>query len=213
MPTHPFPSLPSLPLPRTRIPQAGDRKKAQIEQSVNWWAEQTAIRDALRAAEKEAETAHAELVKYQDLLQQTAKSEEAAVRREVARATADYNKRLAEEKRLREYAAKQADLAANMAEMEATITSSFMTEVRGRKAHGANRRRGRGGEAGAGAEDGGWEWRSKNRFGGTSVACYGMHGRVVRRNEIRGGGRGSRGWAGGSRAGALQASTGSDVGD
>ncbi|KAG2450209.1 hypothetical protein HYH02_000310 [Chlamydomonas schloesseri] len=107
---------------------AGDRKKAQIEQSVNWWAEQTAIKDALRAAEKEAETAHAELVKYQDLLQQTAKSEEDAVRREVARATADYNKRLAEEKRLREYAAKQAELAANMAEMEATITSSFMTE-------------------------------------------------------------------------------------
>ncbi|GLI69089.1 hypothetical protein VaNZ11_013634 [Volvox africanus] len=106
----------------------GDRKTAQIDQCVEWWAEQTAIKEALRAAEKEAETAHAELVKYQDMLQQAAKQEEDAVRRDLARATADYNKRLAEEKKLREIAAKQAELAANMAEMEATITSSLMTE-------------------------------------------------------------------------------------
>lgn len=96
---------------------------------MDWWAEQTAIKEALRAAEKEAETAHSELVKYQDMLQQAAKHEEDAVRRELARATADYNKRLVEEKNLRGIAAKQAELAANMAEMEATITSSFMTEV------------------------------------------------------------------------------------
>ncbi|KAG2499975.1 hypothetical protein HYH03_002260 [Edaphochlamys debaryana] len=107
---------------------AGDRKKAQIEQNVDWWAEQTAIKEALNAAEKEAENAHAELIKYQDMLQQAAKAEEDAVRRQLAMATADYNKRLAEEKRLRAIAAKQAELAANMAEMEATITSSLMTE-------------------------------------------------------------------------------------
>lgn len=96
---------------------------------MDWWAEQTAIKEAIRAAEREAETAHAELVRYQDMLQQAAKEEEQAIRRELARATADYNKRLAEEKRLREIAQRQADLAANMAEMETTITSSFMTEV------------------------------------------------------------------------------------
>ncbi|GFR41104.1 hypothetical protein Agub_g1749 [Astrephomene gubernaculifera] len=107
---------------------AGDRKDAQIQQCVDWWAEQTAIKEAVTAAEREAELAHAELVKYQDMLQQAAKSEEDAVRRELNRATADYNKRQAEEKKLREIAARQAELAANMAEMEATITSSFMTE-------------------------------------------------------------------------------------
>ncbi len=105
---------------------------------MDWWAEQTAIKEAIKAAEREAETAHAELVRYQDMLQQAAKEEEQAIRRELARATADYNKRLAEEKRLREFAQRQADLAANMAEMETTITSSFMTEVgRGRSDGGS----------------------------------------------------------------------------
>lgn len=99
-----------------------------MEQCSDWWAEQTAIKEALNGAEREAAAAHAELVKYQDMLQLAAKSEEAALRRALAGATADYNRRLAEEKRLRDIAAKQADLAANMAEMEATITSGMMTE-------------------------------------------------------------------------------------
>lgn len=107
---------------------AGDRRKAQIQQNTGWWAEQTAIREAIGGAEREAEQAHAELVKYQDMLAQAAQNEETAVRRELARATAAYNQRQAEEKRLRAIAAKQAELSANMAEMEATLSSGMMTE-------------------------------------------------------------------------------------
>ncbi len=61
-------------------------------------------------------------------LPQAAQNEESSVRRELARATAEYNQRQAEEKRLRAIATKQAELAANMAEMEATLTSGMMTE-------------------------------------------------------------------------------------
>lgn len=108
--------------------QAGARKDAQMEQARQWWDEQTAMREAVKAAEREAELAHAELVKYQDLLQAGAKADETAIRKDLNRATAEYNKRLAEEKKLRMLAEKQAELAANMADMEAQTTSALLTE-------------------------------------------------------------------------------------
>ena len=66
-PTHP-PSAPCCTMQHGA--QAGDRRKAQIQQNTDWWAEQTAIREAIGGAEREAEQAHAELVKYQDMLAQ-----------------------------------------------------------------------------------------------------------------------------------------------
>jgi hypothetical protein len=82
----------------------------------------------MKAAEAEAEMAHAELVKYQDLIQLDARAQEAALRREMNNATVNINQQLAEEKRLREQQAKASELAANMAELDTTLTSPFMTE-------------------------------------------------------------------------------------
>ena len=82
----------------------------------------------MKAAEAEAEMAAAELVKYQDLVQQSSAAQEASVRREMNAATADINRRLAEERRLREQQAKQAELAANMAELDASMSSPMLTE-------------------------------------------------------------------------------------
>jgi hypothetical protein len=107
---------------------AGDRKTAQIDQAKAWWEEQASQKAAMKAAEAEAEMAHAELVKYQDLIQLDARAQEAALRREMNNATVNINQQLAEEKRLREQQAKASELAANMAELDTTLTSPFMTE-------------------------------------------------------------------------------------
>ena len=44
---------------------AADRKRAQIEQNKAWFEEQAAHKAALKAAQAEAEAAHAELLRYQ----------------------------------------------------------------------------------------------------------------------------------------------------
>mmetsp|Transcript_39826 Transcript_39826/g.88539 ORF Transcript_39826/g.88539 Transcript_39826/m.88539 type:complete len:368 (-) Transcript_39826:472-1575(-) len=107
---------------------AGDRKAAQIEQAKTWWETQAAQKAAMKAAEAEQEQAYAELTKYQDLVQLSAKNQEADMRKEMNRTTADINRQLAEEKRLREEREKMANLAANMAELDASLNSPLMTE-------------------------------------------------------------------------------------
>ncbi|KAJ9504974.1 hypothetical protein QJQ45_030463 [Haematococcus lacustris] len=107
---------------------AGDRKKAQNEQAKQWWEEQAAHKAALKAAQQEAEQAYAELARYQDMLQLQAKADEAAIRREMSTTTTEINKRMAEEKRLKALQEKAANLAANLAEIDATLNSPFMTE-------------------------------------------------------------------------------------
>ena len=108
--------------------QAGDRKAAQLDQAKSWWEEQAAQKAAMKAAEAEAEMAAAELVKYQDLVQRDSAAQEASIRREMNAATVDVNARLAEERRLREQYAKAADQAASAAELDASLSSPFMTE-------------------------------------------------------------------------------------
>ena len=108
--------------------QAGDRKAAQLDQAKSWWEEQAAQKAAMKAAEAEAEMAAAELVKYQDLVQRDSAAQEASIRREMNAATVDVNARLAEERRLREQYAKAADRAASAAELDASLSSPFMTE-------------------------------------------------------------------------------------
>lgn len=108
--------------------QAGDRKAAQIEQAKNWWETQAAEKAAKKAAEAEAELAHAELVRYQDAVQRDIMAQEAAIKQQLMSHQSSTNVQLAEEKKRREQEAKQAELAASMAEMEATITSTMMTE-------------------------------------------------------------------------------------
>ena len=71
---------------------------------------------------------HPHCTRYHDLLQQTSKVQEQDVRREMNKATLDINVKLTEERRLREEAHRKSQLAANMAEMDATISSPFMTE-------------------------------------------------------------------------------------
>mmetsp|Transcript_9223 Transcript_9223/g.17301 ORF Transcript_9223/g.17301 Transcript_9223/m.17301 type:complete len:368 (-) Transcript_9223:329-1432(-) len=107
---------------------SGSRMKAQMEQSRQWWNEQSAIKEAVKAAEKEAEAAHAELVRYQDMLQNASAAEESSVRRELNRLTAEYNKRQAEEVQLRKIQAKQEELAANLAELDAAANAPLLTE-------------------------------------------------------------------------------------
>ncbi|KAG1662676.1 hypothetical protein FOA52_014602 [Chlamydomonas sp. UWO 241] len=107
---------------------AGDRKKAQMEQAKAWWDEQAAHKAAARAAECEATMAHDEFVKYQDAVQQGARTAEADARRVMNTVTVDINRQMAEERRLREAQARGAELAANMAELDATMTSRLMTE-------------------------------------------------------------------------------------
>ncbi|KAJ9526128.1 hypothetical protein QJQ45_009591 [Haematococcus lacustris] len=107
---------------------AGDRKKAQNEQAKQWWEEQAAHKAALKAAQQEAEQAYAELARYQDMLQLQAKADEAAIRREMSTTTTEINKHMAEEKRLKALQEKAANLAANLAEIDATLNSPFMTE-------------------------------------------------------------------------------------
>ena len=101
---------------------------AQLDQAKSWWEEQAAQKAAMKAAEAEADMAMSELVKYQDLVQRDAAGQEAALRREMNAATANINQMLAEEKRLREQQAKQADQAASMAEMDASFSSPMMNE-------------------------------------------------------------------------------------
>lgn len=105
-----------------------ERVTMQRDQASSWWKQQTEEKAAHKAAEAEAEAAHGELIKYQDMLQNSAKAEEAVLRREVVRAQMDYNMRLAEEKKLRAQMEKMEDLAASQAEMHATATSGFLTE-------------------------------------------------------------------------------------
>mmetsp|Transcript_32571 Transcript_32571/g.97196 ORF Transcript_32571/g.97196 Transcript_32571/m.97196 type:complete len:368 (-) Transcript_32571:452-1555(-) len=107
---------------------AGDRKKAQRAQAAEWWAEQAALKAGSKAAEAEAQMAHDEFVRYQDMVQQTARAQEAAARRGMNEATLEINRQLAEERRLREAQARDAELAANMAELDATMMSRLMTE-------------------------------------------------------------------------------------
>jgi len=107
---------------------AADRKRAQMEQSKQWWEEQAAHKAALKAAQAEAEAAYAELARYQDMLQLQAKRDEQTIRRELNQTTAEVNKRLAEERRLKELQDKAAELAANLAEIDATLNSPLMTE-------------------------------------------------------------------------------------
>lgn len=107
---------------------AGDRKAAQMEQARRWWEEQGAQKAAMLAAEKEAEQAHAELMRYQDMVQRDAAAQEANLRREMNKATLNINGQLAEERRLRDGQRKESELAANMAEVEATLASAMMTE-------------------------------------------------------------------------------------
>lgn len=107
---------------------AGDRKAAQHDQAKSWWEEQAAQKAALKAAEAEAEAAHAELVKYQDSMQMDAHAQEAALRRAMDASTMATNMRLAEEKRARERHARDSELAASNAEMNATMTDPMMTE-------------------------------------------------------------------------------------
>lgn len=107
---------------------AGDRKAAQIDQARTWWETQAAQKAAMKAAEAEAEMAQAELIKYQDLVQQDAAYQEKMLRKEMNKATMDINSELAAERRLAEQQAKAAELGANMAEMDATMESPFMTE-------------------------------------------------------------------------------------
>lgn len=107
---------------------AGDRKAAQLEQSRIWWEEQAAQKAAMKAAEKESDMAYGELARYQDLVQQDAKSQETQLRRDMNRATLDINQRLAEERKLREAQERDSTLAANMAEMDAVFNSPLMSE-------------------------------------------------------------------------------------
>ncbi len=107
---------------------AGDRKRAQIEQSKQWWEEQAAHKAALKAAQAEAEAAFAELARYQDMLQMQSKADELRIRRDLSNTTSEINKRLAEEKRLKDLADKAANLAANLAEIEASLNSPLLTE-------------------------------------------------------------------------------------
>lgn len=107
---------------------AGDRKREQMAQSKAWWEEQAAHKAAVRAAQKEAELAYGELMRYQDMLQLQNKAEEQAIRRELATTTNEVNARMAEEKRLKGLADKAAELAANLAEIDATLNSPLMTE-------------------------------------------------------------------------------------
>lgn len=107
---------------------AGDRKAAQLEQAKNWWEEQAAQKAAMKAAEKESDMAYAELIKYQDMMQNDAKSQENSLRREMNTTTADINRRLAEERKRKEEQERRSNLAANMAEMDATFNSPLLTE-------------------------------------------------------------------------------------
>ncbi len=53
---------------------------------------------------------------------------EAQIRRELASTTSEVNARLAEEKRLKKLADRAAELAADLAEIDATLNSPLMTE-------------------------------------------------------------------------------------
>ncbi|MEW5303281.1 MAG: hypothetical protein WDW36_005988 [Sanguina aurantia] len=107
---------------------AGDRKTAQMGQARDWWDDQKLIKEAVAEAARDAERSHAELVRFQDALQNAAKYEEDTIRRQVAMATVAYNTRLAQERRLAAIASKAAELSANMSELQTTSASAFMTE-------------------------------------------------------------------------------------
>mmetsp|Transcript_10904 Transcript_10904/g.18922 ORF Transcript_10904/g.18922 Transcript_10904/m.18922 type:complete len:368 (+) Transcript_10904:113-1216(+) len=107
---------------------AGDRKREQMAQSRAWYEEQAAHKAALRAAQQEAEQAYAELTRYQDMLQLQNKADELSIRRDMASDTAGINARMAEEKRIKLLADKAATLAANLAEIDATLNSPLMSE-------------------------------------------------------------------------------------
>ncbi len=64
----------------------------------------------------------------QDAIQLQNKQMEASIRRELASTTAAVNARMAEEKRLKALADKAATLAADLAEIEASLNSPLLTE-------------------------------------------------------------------------------------
>ncbi len=64
----------------------------------------------------------------QDMLQMQNKQMENSIRRELASTTAAVNLRMAEEKRLKALADKAAELAANLAEIDASLNSPLLTE-------------------------------------------------------------------------------------
>ncbi|KAG1678252.1 hypothetical protein FOA52_013872 [Chlamydomonas sp. UWO 241] len=107
---------------------AGDRKAAQIEQAQRWWGDAASHKAAMARAEAEETMAHAELVKYQDMVSLDAQAAEASLRRDMNAATFGVNCELAEERRLREAAARGANAAADGFELDATLGSAFMTE-------------------------------------------------------------------------------------
>lgn len=107
---------------------AGERMKMQQEQAKNWWDTQSAEKAAVKAAEADATAAHGEFVKFLDETAREAQDAEDAIRRGLYKDTLEYNKYLAEQKRLRNLEAKQAELNANESEITHSLTSAMMTE-------------------------------------------------------------------------------------
>lgn len=101
---------------------------AQIAQSRAWYDQQSAELAAKRAAEKREVAALGTQLRLYDQIQMDIKAQEDEMRSTLNRATQDTNRRLAQDKAMRTLRQREAELAANISEMTATLNSAVMTE-------------------------------------------------------------------------------------
>lgn len=93
-----------------------------------WYDQQAKERNARLNAEKRDTELLGKTLRMYDQLQMEIAGQEAAIRREMNKTTQDTNIRFAEEKKLRQMQQKEAELRANIAEMQATVNSPLMCE-------------------------------------------------------------------------------------
>jgi len=107
---------------------AGDRTKAQMMQNKDWWEQQEAEKQAIKAADRDEDMRYASLLAAQEALQQDCVQQEKTMRREIGVEQQNMNKDLATKRKEAEEKMKREVQAMNNREQAYQVNSQFLSE-------------------------------------------------------------------------------------
>lgn len=107
---------------------AADRCRAQEGQCRTWWQQQQVEKGENMAQEQQIEEAWADLMRYQDAVQQEAKQQETATRKALERMTLEVNRKLAQDRKAHRETVEAKELAQKLQELESSWHSPWLTE-------------------------------------------------------------------------------------